>query len=45
MNFEEYKNDIEISHIPIILLTAKCDQESTAQGYKLGADFYIQETV
>jgi len=35
------KNDIEISHIPIILLTAKCDQESTAQGYKLGADFYI----
>ena len=35
------KNDIEISHIPIILLTAKCDQESTEQGYKLGADFYI----
>lgn len=35
------KNDIEISHIPVILLTAKCDQESTVQGYKLGADFYI----
>lgn len=35
------KNDIEISHIPIILLTAKCDKDSTSQGYKLGADFYI----
>ncbi len=35
------KNTIEISHIPIILLTAKCDPDSTSFGYKLGADFYM----
>lgn len=35
------KSDIEISHIPIILLTAKNDIHSTAVGYKLGADSYI----
>lgn len=37
------KNDIEISHIPVILLTAKCDQDSTSTGYKLGADFYLSK--
>ena len=37
------KEDVEISHIPIILLTAKCDQDSTSTGYKLGADFYLSK--
>ncbi len=35
------KSDIDISHVPIILLTAKSDLQSTAIGYKLGADSYI----
>lgn len=35
------KNNIEISHIPIILLTAKSDTESQKTGYKSGADFYL----
>lgn len=37
------KEDVEVSHIPIILLTAKCDQDSTSTGYKLGADFYLSK--
>jgi len=35
------KERIEISHIPVILLTAKSDSESQKIGYKLGADFYL----
>ena len=35
------KEDIEISHIPVVLLTAKSDAESQKIGYKLGADAYI----
>ena len=35
------KEDIEISHIPVVLLTAKSDTESQKIGYKLGADAYI----
>ena len=35
------KEDIEISHIPVVLLTAKNDTESQKIGYKLGADAYI----
>lgn len=35
------KSDVEISHIPVILLTARTDNESTVQGYKLGADMYV----
>lgn len=35
------KSDIEISHIPIILLTAKGDAESLLNGYKSGADAYL----
>ena len=35
------KEDIEISHIPVVLLTAKSDAESQKIGYKIGADAYI----
>lgn len=37
------KEQIEISHIPVILLTAKSDQESQKIGYKLGADSYLSK--
>ncbi|MEY8612604.1 response regulator [Parabacteroides segnis] len=35
------KGNLEISHIPVVLLTARVDQDSTIQGYKEGADFYL----
>lgn len=35
------KEELEISHIPIILLTARTDENSTSLGYKLGADAYL----
>lgn len=35
------KSDLKISHIPIVLLTARVDDESNITGYKLGADMYI----
>lgn len=35
------KSDIAISHIPVVLLTARADKDSTLQGYKLGADMYL----
>lgn len=35
------KNDLTISHIPIILLTARNDRDSSATGYKMGADIYL----
>lgn len=35
------KDDLHISHIPVILLTARSDQESASTGYKLGADAYL----
>ena len=37
------KSDIAISHIPIILLTARGDSESMQLGYKLGADAYVSK--
>ncbi|HBG57437.1 MAG TPA: hybrid sensor histidine kinase/response regulator [Porphyromonadaceae bacterium] len=37
------KNNIEISHIPVILLTANNDIEYEKQGYKEGADAYISK--
>jgi signal transduction histidine kinase/ligand-binding sensor domain-containing protein/DNA-binding response OmpR family regulator len=38
---EKIKSDMETSHIPIILLTAKVDQETKYDGIKTGADDYI----
>lgn len=38
---KQVKEDLEISHIPIILLTARNDEESQLFGYKNGADAYL----
>ena len=35
------KSDLNISHIPIVLLTARTDKESSILGYKMGADVYV----
>lgn len=35
------KEDISVSHIPVILLTARNDDESRKYGYQLGADSYL----
>ena len=35
------KETAETSAIPVILLTAKVQQEDMLRGYKLGADYYI----
>ncbi|WP_455586763.1 hybrid sensor histidine kinase/response regulator transcription factor [Bacteroides sp.] len=35
------KEDINISHIPVILLTARDDDASWLEGYKIGADGYL----
>lgn len=37
------KNDIEFSHIPIILLTAKDTLQARLEGLELGADAYIEK--
>ena len=34
---------MEISHIPVILLTAKVMAQSKVQGYELGADAYLEK--
>lgn len=35
------KENISISHIPVILLTARNDEQSQLYGYKIGADAYL----
>ena len=37
------KSDIEICHIPVVLLTAKNDLDSKIEGLKMGADAYIEK--
>ncbi|HNW52349.1 MAG TPA: ATP-binding protein [Prolixibacteraceae bacterium] len=37
------KSDINTSHIPVILLTAKTGAENKLAGLKTGADFYIEK--
>lgn len=38
---KKIKENLNISHIPVILLTARADSESQMLGYKLGADAYL----
>lgn len=38
---QHIKEDIAISHIPVILLTARDDEQSQKEGYKNGADAYL----
>ncbi len=38
---QQVKSDLSISHIPIVLLTARNDEDSQVLGYKLGADSYL----
>ena len=40
---QHVKADIEFSHIPIILLTAKNTMQSRLEGLELGADAYIDK--
>ena len=37
------KSDIEYSHIPVILLTAKVNVQSKVQGLETGADAYVEK--
>ena len=37
------KNDLSISHVPVVLLTARSDAESILTGYKMGADGYLSK--
>ncbi|GHT71393.1 hybrid sensor histidine kinase/response regulator [Bacteroidia bacterium] len=41
----EVKNNIETSHIPVILLTAKTGIENEIEGIGTGADIYIEKPV
>ncbi|MFA5441464.1 MAG: response regulator, partial [Bacteroidales bacterium] len=40
---EKVKQNIRLSHIPVILLTAKDSNEDRSEGYKTGADSYISK--
>lgn len=37
------KNDLELSHIPVVLLTAKSTVQSKVEGLQSGADVYIEK--
>ena len=39
----QIKNNINTSHVPVILLTAKTDTESKIEGLESGADAYIEK--
>jgi signal transduction histidine kinase/ligand-binding sensor domain-containing protein/DNA-binding response OmpR family regulator len=39
----EVKENVEFSHIPLILLTARTDRDSKVEGMKTGADAYIEK--
>jgi len=38
---DKLKNDIQTSHIPVVILSAKFSIESQIEGLKYGADYYI----
>ena len=38
---DRLKNELATSHIPVILLTAKSDEQSTIAGFRSGAEAYI----
>lgn len=40
---QHLKSDLETSHIPIVLLTARTTLQSKIEGMKLGADAYIEK--
>jgi Signal transduction histidine kinase len=40
---QRLKSDIEFSHIPVILLTAKVNVQSRVKGFEIGADAYIDK--
>ena len=40
---KQIKSNINISHVPVILLTAKTDTESKIKGLEVGADAYIEK--
>ena len=40
---EKVKTDLNYSHIPVVLLTAKNTQQSKLEGLELGADAYIEK--
>jgi YesN/AraC family two-component response regulator len=42
---KKVKTTLEISHIPVILLTAKAGFESQTEGYEVGADSYLSKPV
>ena len=37
------KSNVETSHLPVILLTAKSEQDDVAAGYKSGAEAYVSK--
>ncbi len=37
------KTNIELSHIPFVMLTAKTDTETKINGFQLGIDYYIEK--
>lgn len=40
---KELKNNLQYSHIPLVLLTAKTDNVSKIDGFKSGADLYVEK--